>query len=409
MRPAAAADEIPMSPRLKLGVVFSSMLLTLMLVVGAVMGKSEEKDSAYRPLAVYTEVLARIKSDYVEEPDIEKVTRGALQGLVEYLDPMSSYLSKEQYEEYLERKGDSVDDGQGWSTGLITHKRGNYTAVIGVLPGSAADKAGIKPGDLIEAIDDRSTRLMPPALLYARLGGQEGEPVRILVRSSSNYDDPVEHRLVRTEPAFPEIEREMIEGSIGVITAKSLDSDRVEQIGKAVKALEKQGATSLILDLRGNAVGSSDSGLRLADLFLSEGRLATLKGQNSPERTFDATPKSTVTELPLVVLVDRPTSRGAEIAAAALADNDRAEVIGERTYGLAAEQTTLELEDGAALLLSTAKYYRGDGEPLHDDGMTPEHSVEPADLRRFRDPENPTPEAEREDPFVQKAVEILQG
>lgn len=385
------------------------MLLTLMLVVGAVMGKSEEKDSAYRPLAVYTEVLARIKSDYVEEPDIEMVTRGALQGLVEYLDPMSSYLSKDQFVEYQERKKDSVDGGTGWSTGLITHKRGNYTAVMGVIPGSPAATAGIEPGDLIEAIDDRSTRLMPPALLYARLSGPAGEPVRILVRSSSNYDDPVEHRLVRTEPQLPEVERKIIEGDVGLITVKALDADRVEQVAKAVKALEKQGAASLILDLRGNAVGSSDSGLRLADLFISEGRLATLKGQNSPERTFDATAKSTVTDLPLAVLVDRPTSRGAEIAASALADNKRAAVVGERTYGLAAEQTTLELEDGAALLLSTAKYFRADGEALHDDGMTPEHSIEPAALRKFRDPENPTPKAERADPFVEKAVEVLRG
>lgn len=385
------------------------MLLTLMLVVGAVMGKSEEKDSAYKPLAVYTEVLARIKSDYVEDPDIEKVTRGALQGLVEYLDPMSSYLSKEQYVEYQDRKKNSADGGAGWSTGLITHKRGNYTAVMGVIPGSPGEKAGIEPGDLIEAIDDRSTRLMPPALLYARLGGPAGEPVRILVRSSSNYDDPVEHRLVRTEPAFPEVGRSIIEGDVGLITAQALDADRVEQVAKAAKALEKQGAKSLILDLRGNAVSSSDSGLRLADLFVSEGRLAALKGQNSPERTFDASAKSTVSELPLAVLVDRPTSRGAEIAASALADTERAAVVGERTYGLAAEQTTLELEDGAALLLSTAKYYRADGEALHDDGMTPEHSIEPAALRKFRDPENPTPKADREDPFLVKAIEVLRG
>src|SRR6056297_2316372 len=113
-----------MSSRVKASVVFSSMLLTIMLVVGAVIGRSEEKsDGAYRPLSVYTEVLARIKSDYVEQPDIEQVTRGALQGLVEYLDPMSSYLSAEQTEEYRQRLG-YQDEGRGWSTGLFVHKRG---------------------------------------------------------------------------------------------------------------------------------------------------------------------------------------------------------------------------------------------------------------------------------------------
>ena len=384
------------------------MLLTLMLVVGAVMGKGEEKDDAYKPLAVYTEVLARIKSDYVEEPDINQVTRGALQGLVEYIDPLSSYLSADQYSE-LEERIAAPDKGTGWSTGLVVHKRGNYTAVMAVLPGSAADDAEIQPGDLIEAIDDRGTRLMPPSLLQARLSGEPGSAVRVLVRSSADYGDPVEHRLVREKVVFPEVERKMLEGTIGYIDVSALDEDIVQQTAKAVRALEKQGATSLILDLRENAVGSPQDGIKLADLFLNEGTVASLRGQTKSEEVFTATAKATVTELPLAVIVDRPTTGGAELAAAALADNGRAQLLGERTYGLAAERSTIPLDDGAALILSTAIYYRPNGEALHEDGVDPENKIEPAALRRFRDPEDPTPKAEREDPFVLKAIEILRG
>lgn len=395
-----------MSSRIQVGVVLSSMLLTVLLVAGAVIGKSEESDGAYRPLAVYTQVLARIKSDYVEEPDIDMVTRGALQGLVEYLDPMSSYLAAEQYKEYRERK-ELPDGGTGWSTGMVVHKRGNYTAVLSVLPNSPAARAGIEPMDLIEAIDDRSTRMMPPALLYARLSGEPGSEVRLLVRSSREYDEPVEKRLQRAKVQLPSVESKTLESGIGYIKAAALTRDTASQVAKAVKNLEKQGATSLILDLRGASVGAPDDGLKLADLFLSSGKLASLKGQKTPEETFEATEKTTVTDMPLAVLVDRPTANGAEVAAAALLDGKRAQVIGERTYGLAAIQQTIELEDGAALILSTAKYYRPAGEAIHDGGVTPEHLLDPADLRKFR---NPAEGEERgEDPFLKKAVEILKG
>lgn len=382
------------------------MLLTILLVVGAVLGRSEENDGAYRPLSVYTEVLARIKSDYVEEPDIDLVTRGALQGLVEYLDPMSSYLSADQYKEYLERR-EFPDGGTGWSTGMVVHKRGNYTAVLSVLPNSPAARAGIEPMDLIEAIDDRSTRMMPPALLYARLSGEPGSEVRLLIRSSHEYDDPVEKRLQRSKVHLPSVESRTLEPGIGYIKAAALTKDTANQVAKAVKNLDKQGAKSLVLDLRGASVGAPDQGLELADLFISSGKLASLKGQKTPERTFDATEKATVTDLPLAVLVDRPTANGAEIAAAALLDNERAEVIGERTYGLAAVQQTIELEDGAALILSTAKFYRPAGEALHDGGLTPEHLLDPADLRKFRNPAEG--EARGEDPFLKKAVEVLKA
>ena len=381
------------------------MLLTIMLVVGAVLGKSEENDGAYKPLAVYTEVLARIKSDYVEEPDIDLVTRGALQGLVEYLDPMSSYLSPEQYTEYKERQA-FPDGGTGWSTGMIVHKRGNYTAVLSVIPGSPAAAAGIEPMDLIEAIDDRSTRMMPPALLYARLSGAPGDEVRLLVRSSREYDEPVERRLKRAKVALPDVESKTLQPGIGYVKAAVLTKDTAGQIAKAVKSLEKQGAKSLVLDLRGASLGAPEAGIELADLFISEGKLATLKGQKTAEKAFDASAGATVTDMPMAVLVDRPTANGAELAAAALADSGRAKVIGERTYGLAAVQETIELEDGAALILSTAKYHRPKGESVHDNGVTPENLLDPADLRKFR---NPAEGEERgEDPFLQKAITLLQ-
>ena len=397
-----------MSSRVKASVVFSSMLLTIMLVVGAVIGRSEEKsDGAYKPLSVYTEVLARIKSDYVEEPDIQQVTRGALQGLVEYLDPMSSYLSSEQYAEYKDRIG-YQDEGRGWSTGLFVHKRGMYTAVLSVLPGSSAEKAGIQPGDLIEAIDDKGTRLMPPALLYARLSGEPGSTIKVLVRPTrGDYVDPVEHTLERTKIVFPPVTSQMLEGKLGLIDMNSFSEETVQQVAAEVRKLSSAGAKGLILDLRENAIGDPKLGYRLAELFVSNVDLGKLSGQKFANQSFKAGESSAITDLPLAILVDRPASGAAEIAAAALLDNKRADLVGETTYGLAAQQETIVLEDGAALLLSVAKYHRPSGEPLHSDGIEPNYPLEPAQLRLYRNPDQR--ESDYKDPFIEKARQVLQG
>ena len=408
-----------MGSRLKLSLVCTSFLITILLVVGAVLGKSEQKEGsgAYRPLAVYTEILARIKSDYVEEPDIPKVTQGALQGLVEYLDPLSSYLSPEQFAEYKERQG-HPDGGSGLSTGLVVHKQGNYTSVLAVLPGSPADKAGIRGSDLLDAINDVSTRVMPPAYLRAMLSGEPGTSVDVMVRSSSDYDSPVKHTLVRAETTLPDVESRMLDDGIGYLDVDFLGPDQVRQVADAVSSLQAEGAEKLVLDLRGNALGTAEDGIALADLVLDEGPIGTLKGKNFVDKQFAASAEATVTSLPLAVIVDRPTSGGAEIAAAAIQQNDRGEVVGESSAGLAAVQETVGLDDGAALILSVAKFYGPGGESIHKEGVEPDRPVSQRDLRRYREVrqrEYDTPEAQEKaqeevgDPFLDMALKALNG
>lgn len=407
----------PMGSRLKLSVICSSCLISILLVVGAVLGKSEQQEGAYRPLAVYTEILARIKSDYVEEPDIAKVTQGALHGLVEYLDSASSYLSKEQFDAYQEALRNS-DGGSGLASGMVVRKQGAYTSVLSVVPGSPADEAGIRADDLLDAIDDVSTRVMPPAYLQAMLSGAAGTGVKVMVRPASDYESPVEHTLVRTDPSLPEIASRMLEDGIGYVDVDFLGDSQVGQVSSAIQRLEADGAEKLILDLRGNAMGSPDAGMALADLLLDGGTIAKLEGQNYTAKVFNASPGSAVTELPVVMIVDRPTSGGAEIAAAAIQQNDRGEVVGEETSGLAAVQETISLDDGAALILSVANYYGPGGEVIHNEGVEPDRAVSQRDLRRYREVRHrlfDTPEARQRaeeevgDPFLKQALEALAG
>ncbi len=404
-----------MGSRFKFSVICTSFLITILLVVGAVLGKSEEQEGAYRPLAVYTEILARIKSDYVEEPDIPKVTQGALQGLVEYLDPASSYLVQEQFGEYKAAL-DSVDGGTGLSTGMVVRKQGTYTSVLAVLPGSPAAEAGIRTDDLIDAVDNVSTRVMPPAYLLAKLSGEPGSSVTVMIRPSSDYESPVEHTLTRYVPALPDVKSSLRDDGIGYVDADALGPDQVSQIAEAFRSLEREGAAKLILDLRENALGTPEDGVALADLLISDGVISLLKGQNFSERASVATAEATVTSLPIAVIVDRPTAGAAEIAAAAIQQSNRGEVVGENSAGLTAFQETMILDDGAALILSVAHYHGPSGTAIHKEGVKPDREITPRDLRRYRDVQRrifDSPEAQSRaeeeigDPFLDAAVEAL--
>jgi carboxyl-terminal processing protease len=414
-----------MTPRIKLGVVFTSMLLTVMLVLGAVLGKSKEGEGAYRPLSVYSEVLAKIKSDYVEDPNMEEVTRGALQGLVEYLDGASSYLTAEQYQEY-QKSLKNEDHGTGLSTGMVIQKRAGYCYVLSVLPDSPAAQLGLRVGDLIEAINGLSTRVMPPAYLHAMLSGPPDSSVTLMVRPSRNADEPKEMALKRGKVSLPPVAHKMLEDGIGYIDVNALDEERISQVAKAVQALLGSGARQLILDLRGSSIGAPELGIRLANLFVDKGKLASLKGQRYPEKIFEADAKSAVTKAEVVVITDRSTAGAAEVAAAAIMESNRGKVVGERTYGMAAEQQTVNLDGGAALVLSVAKYYGPAGKAMQDEGVTPSVPLTPGELRRFRqqtlDPEGgeigevpppaDTPEPQEgsaEDPYLKKALEVLKG
>ena len=353
---------------------------------------------------------------------MDKVTNGALQGLVEFLDPQSSYLTAEQFEKVTEHL-DYPDRGTGLSTGLVVRKRNGYATVLHVLSGSAADRAGIRPFDLIEAIDGLSTQLMPPAYLLAMLSGPPESSVAVLVRSLRHSEEPQEYTLVRGPVESPVVEQKMLESDVGYVALDAVESESVNQLAAAVKRLESQGASKLVLDLRGNAIGETEEGVRLADLFLDSGLIASLKGQQYPGNEFHAGPDSTITSLPLVVITDRATAGAAELAAAAILDNKRGEVVGERTYGLAAVQKTITMEDGAALILSVAKYQRPTGEALQDGGLAPSFPLSPATVRRHRMsrfpgsggvlppfPEAPGEvESEQEDPYLKKALEVLTG
>jgi carboxyl-terminal processing protease len=356
-----------MSKILLLGV---SVVLVVTVFLGVnstgVSAASEPQDGAYRQINVYSEVLRHIQTDYVEQPNIKAVTNGALRGLLESLDADSSYLTPEDYKAY---KSDKAGKAQ---VGINVSKRYGYASVVSVIPGSPADKAGISDGDIIEAIGPADTRDISLAMIQLLLEGAPGTELTVsVVRPRKSAPDKIV--MTRVMPSLPPVTETMYENSsILYLKPGVLDHDHVQQIEAKLKSMPKAGNKKILLDLRDVAAGDMAEGTRLANFFLKDGTIAMLEGQKVEKQTFTADASKAVNvTAPLVVLVNRGTAGPAELTAAALLDNKRADLVGEKTFGEGAQQKTFELPDGAALILSVAKYESPSGKKLQDEGVTP--------------------------------------
>jgi carboxyl-terminal processing protease len=350
------------------------LAVSVVLVVAVFLGvnssgvsaATEPQDGAYRQINVYSEVLRHIQTDYVEQPNITLVTNGALRGLLESLDADSSYLTPDDYKAYKADKGGKAQ------VGINVSKRYGYASVVSVVPGSPADKANIADGDIIEAIGPADTRDISLAMIQLLLEGQPGSELTIsVVRPRKAAPDKVV--LTRVMPSLPPVTETMYENSsILYLKPGVLDHEHVQQIELKLKAMSKAGNKKVLLDLRDVAAGDMAEATRLANFFLKDGTIAMLEGQKVQKQTFTADASKAInTTAPVAVLVNRGTAGPAELVAAALLDNKRADLVGEKTFGEGAQQKTFELPDGAALILSVAKYESPSGKKLQDDGVTP--------------------------------------
>jgi len=351
-----------------------SVVLVLAVFLGvnsrSVSAAAPGQDGAYRQIDVYSEVLRHIQTDYVTDPSIPAVTNGALRGLLESLDADSSYLTPEDYKSYKADKGGMAQ------VGINISKRYGYATVVSVVPGSAADKAGLVDGDILEAIEGKDTQEISLAMIRLMLEGAPGSTLTVgVVRSSRAEPDKI--TMTRSLQSVPPVGEALYEdASILYLKPEILDHDHVSEVEAKLKGMAKAGNKKVLLDLRDVAAGDMTEAIRLSNLLLKSGTIATLEGQKFPKQMFAADPaKAIQATAPVVVLVNRGTAGPAELVAAALLDNKRAELVGERTFGEGTQQKTFELADGAALILSVAKYGSPSGKKLQDDGVTPDVMV----------------------------------
>ncbi len=395
-----------MTSRIRWALISVSSFLVFYIVIGGVLGKNDSTpEKAYRDLGVYSEVLSRIKQDYVTEPDLRRVTDGAIRGLLEGLDPYSTYLSPQEYQEYTQHP-----DAGPATTGIFLSKRLGYATVVSVLPGSPADTAGVKIGDLIDRVEDTATRDLSVVQIQRMLAGAPGTTVKLaLVRDPHGESQKIS--IIRGMLSYPAAVAKMVDAGAGYIRVATFNKGKAAEITAKLKEFTSRGANKIVLDLRNCAGGEVEEAIATASLFLDKGLITYIAGQRYPRQDVLAQPGAAVFKLPLAILINQSTAGPAELIAAAVLGNKRGEVVGVRSFGIGVVQKMIPVPDGSALLLSVAKYYGPDGKAIHDNGVIPS-VIQPAggetsNVDEDNEPERPERFGEKDDQQLRKAIEVL--
>jgi carboxyl-terminal processing protease len=401
-----------MSKKIQVLLLTSSMLIIAFVLIGSLgvraSGASSSGDVTLKHIGVYSEVLYRVRAEYVEEPNMSAVTNGALHGLLESLDADSSYLTPSEYKVFKQKKS----EGKA-SIGATVSKRFGYAAIISVIPGGPADKAGINSGDIIETVEGLSSHDLSLAAVKSHLIGDPGSRLELTIIRTRKIE-PQKITVVRDVVSLPAVTEQMAADNTGVIKAQVLTKGKAAEIAEKIKSLQKKGAKKLVLDLRNNSEGEEDEGVAVANLFLGKGNIGSLQGQKYEKVTYTADPQKKITDLPLAVLVNRGSAGAAELVAAAILDNSRGDVLGDKTFGEGSVQKLIEVPDGSALILSVAKYYTSNGKVIQDTGITPNIPVasndeivaisEDDDSNTTDEPQKAQP---KEDEQLRRAIEVL--
>lgn len=397
-----------MSSLAKKIVAVLSVFIFAYVAAGFVMSRADDqKENAYKAMTVYTEVLDHIQNDYVDQPNVHQVTSGALHGLLDSLDPQSSYMSPLEYKDYEQKTSEAAKAGAG----VALTKRFGYISVISSLPDSPAAKANLRLGDVIEKIAGFTTSQMGVDQAQVLLSGEPGTIVKLsVIRRGKTEPESVE--LTLQPLSGPKVVSAMMAGGVAYLRVPTFANGMSGQIRSSLEQFKKDGARKLILDLRNCALGNDQEGIDTARLFLSSGTVTTLKGQTVTPQVSSADPSKVAWTAPMAVLIGNGTAGAAEIVAAAIADNHRGETIGDRTYGTASEQKLLQLDDGSALILTIADYYTPANKNIAAEGVAPidvVHAAAVDDIAQLNNIYPPAPTDSPTDPVVKKALDVLQA
>jgi len=361
-----------MTSRTRLWVLLISTPVIAFAIIGGYLGQAMTKDDTYQHLRVFEDVVSLVLNNYVEEVDVKKAMKGAMNGLADNLDADSGFLPSNVASAYeASAPAGPADVG-------IDLSRQYYLRIVSVRDASPAAKAGLRTGDFIRAIDKRSTKDISIYEGERLLHGQAGTKVSLLV-IRGNAADPHEVDLTRERVTVPELTSKMADPMTGYIHVFEFSRRAPVQLKQAVDALAKTGASRYVIDLRGATRGDLDDGLAAARLYVKAGTLVIRETKGNKETVATQIGDGAIAA-PVVLLVDQSTARAGEVFAAALDGNKRAEMIGEHTLGSAARQKLVKLPDGSAMLLSYVRYLAPNGNAIHEKGLQPEVPVDEPDV-----------------------------
>lgn len=382
-----------MTSRTRLWVLAISTPVIAFAVIGGYLGQAMARDDTFPHLKIFEDVVSLVLSNYVEEVDIRQAMRGAMKGLADGLDPDSSYLTPDL------AKSAEANTAAGPADVGVELIRQYYLRVVSARDGSPAAKAGLRTGDFIRAIDNRPTRDMSVYEGSRLLQGAAGSKVVLLV-IRGNAADPHEVTLVRERNAGPDMTSRMANASTGYVRLIEFNKETATRLKQVVDTLTKTGAARFIIDLRGTARGDLDDGVAAARLFVKSATL-TVRQTKTGRDVISAAETDGAIAAPVVLLVSQGTAGAAEVFAAALDGNERADLVGEHTLGRAARQRLVKLPDGSALLLSNVRYLSPRSAAIHEKGIVPDVEVDEPDVEFGTEPPSG-------DPTLDKGLERLE-
>jgi len=360
----------------------------LLLLAGArvVIGEAEKQELDALPLdelRTFTEIFAKIKSDYVEPVDDKELLENAVRGMLEGLDPHSTYLDGESYNNL--REGTSGEFG---GLGIEVGMENGFVKVISPIDDTPAQKAGIKAGDLIIKLDERPVKGMSLNEAVELMRGKPGDAI-ILTIIRENEEKPLVFTIIRDVIKIKSVRFDTLEPGFGYLRISSFQSHTVEGLRKAIDQLKQDNDNQLkgiILDLRNNPGGILNAAVGVSDMFINKGLIVYTEGRIKDSKLkFNAKPNAKLPNIPLIVLVNAGSASASEIVAGALQDHGRGIIMGEKTFGKGSVQTVLPMNNNAALKLTTARYYTPNGRSIQASGVIPDIIIDKVKISKIED------------------------
>ena len=353
-------------------------LFVLSLVAGMVLffnGNSRPVTAGtgdiYKNIELLTEVIRKIEKSYVEPQDAQKLIHGAIKGMVQSLDPHSSFLTKEEHQDLLiETKGSFS------GVGIEITLRDNFLTVVSPIEGTPAYKAGIQAGDRIIRIDGKPTADMTLPEAVKSIRGERGTKVNLTIMREA-ADKPLEFTLTRDLIPIRSVRTYLLTPEIAYVRITNFQSKTARDLAESLDEIEGgKKLKGLILDLRNNPGGLLSQAIEVSDLFLDAGVIVSTKGRDSSQDLHATAHKEKAERIyPIIALVNGGSASAAEIVAGALQDNKRAIILGTKTFGKGSVQTIIPLSDGSGLRLTTATYYTPNGKSIQASGISPDIEV----------------------------------
>ncbi|HXH02955.1 MAG TPA: S41 family peptidase [Candidatus Competibacteraceae bacterium] len=369
----------------------------LVMVLGVVLGASlsmahygwAERNAGSEQLPIdelrlFTEVLERVKQDYVEPIDDKKLLENAIRGILNGLDPHSSYLDQEAFDEL--QTGTSGEFG---GLGIEIDMEDGFVKVVAPIEDTPAARAGIKAGDLIIRLDDTPVKGLSLNEAVKLMRGKPNTAI-VLTVVREGEEKPLKITVVRDIIQVKSVKSQLLEPGFGHVRITQFQARTSRNLQEALSQLQQSNGEplkGLILDLRNNPGGVLNGAVEVADAFLDKGQIVYTQGRTEDSRqSFQATPGDALQGAPLVVLVNSGSASASEIVAGALQDHHRGIIMGERTFGKGSVQTILPLQNGTAVKLTTARYYTPSGRSIQAEGIEPDIKLESLKLSKVEPP-----------------------